>query len=165
MKTDFIQKIKTLPALTLLVNDWKIQGNKIVFTNGCFDILHQGHVDYLQQAAQLGDRLIVAINSDESVSILKGKHRPIQHQESRSHVVAALGCVDAVIIFDESTPLRLIQSLTPDVLAKGGDWQIDQIVGADHVLAHGGEVRLISFISGHSTSLIEQKIIRDYENR
>lgn len=125
---------------------------KIVFTNGCFDILHVGHVRYLREAAGLGDYLVVGLNSDASVKRLKGPTRPVQSQSDRAEVLAALGFVDYVCIFDEDTPLRLIEATRPDVLVKGGDWAVDRIVGAKEVLAGGGQVRALKFHPGHSTS-------------
>lgn len=140
------------------VESWKSQGLEIVFTNGCFDLLHIGHVQNLADAAALGDKLIVALNSDASVSRLKGAHRPIANQISRLAVIAALEVVDMVLVFDTDTPLPLIERLVPDVLAKGGDYQPAQIVGSALVLAHGGRVLALPFVEGYSTSLLEQKI-------
>jgi rfaE bifunctional protein nucleotidyltransferase chain/domain len=139
---------------------WRNQGNKIVFTNGCFDLLHLGHVHYLAQARDLGDCLFVGLNADASVHRLKGKHRPIQDERSRAHVLAALESVDAVVVFEEDTPLDLIMCIEPDVLVKGGDWKPAQIVGSDVVLAAGGEVRSLPFEEGFSTTAIEEKIRR-----
>lgn len=130
---------------------------KIVFTNGCFDLLHVGHVRYLQEARALGDRLVVALNTDSSVRKLKGPSRPVQHEADRAEIMAALACVDHVTLFDEPTPLRLIELLLPDVLVKGGDWTPDKIVGAAEVLANGGEVRSLKFQPGYSTTAIIEK--------
>jgi D-beta-D-heptose 7-phosphate kinase/D-beta-D-heptose 1-phosphate adenosyltransferase len=130
------------------------QGKKIVFTNGCFDILHRGHVAYLNQARDLGDLLIVGINSDESVKRLKGPERPVNMLEDRAYVLSALKSVDYVIPFEEDTPLDLINLIMPDILVKGGDYTIDRIVGAQDVLAHGGRVEIIPFVPGKSTSAI-----------
>ena len=127
---------------------------KIVFTNGCFDILHRGHVEYLQKAKTFGDKLIVGLNSDASVRRLKGPTRPVQDQESRKIILEALRCVDEVIIFDEDTPYELIQKIQPDVLVKGADYKPEDIVGYDIVKAKGGEVRTVEFVEGHSTSRI-----------
>lgn len=136
------------------------EGKRIVFTNGCFDILHAGHVAYLQEAAALGDFLVVAVNSDDSVKRLeKSPARPLQNEYSRSHVMAALGCVGAVVIFDEDTPARLIEEIKPDVLVKGADYTIENIVGADFVLNNGGQVKTIAFLPGFSTTAIEKKIL------
>ena len=132
----------------------KAKGKKIVFTNGCFDILHRGHVTYLQQARALGDLLIVGINSDASVKRLKGQERPINMLEDRAYVLSALKPVDFVIPFDEDTPLNLINLIMPDILVKGGDYTIDRIVGAQEVIAHGGKVEIIPFVPGKSTSSI-----------
>lgn len=130
----------------------KAKGKKIVFTNGCFDILHRGHVTYLQQARDLGDLLIVGINSDASVKRLKGQERPVNMLEDRAFVLSALKSVDYVIAFDEDTPLNLIMSIMPDILVKGGDYTIESIIGAQEVLAHGGRVEIIPFVPGKSTS-------------
>ncbi len=137
---------------------WADQHEKVVFTNGCFDILHRGHVDYLNKAADLGTKLIVAINSDKSVTGIKSPSRPIQDELSRAEIMASLGCVDAVIIFDESTPYNLISLLVPDILVKGADYKAEEIVGYDVVVAHGGQVLTLDFLPGYSTSLIEKKI-------
>ena len=130
------------------------QGKKIVFTNGCFDILHRGHVTYLNQARDLGDLLIVGINSDESVKRLKGPERPVNMLEDRAYVLSALKSVDYVIPFEEDTPLNLINLIMPDILVKGGDYTIDRIIGAQEVLANGGKVEIIPFVPGKSTSAI-----------
>ena len=130
------------------------KGKKIVFTNGCFDILHRGHVTYLNQARDLGDFLIVGINSDESVKRLKGPERPVNMLEDRAYVLSALKSVDYVIPFEEDTPLNLINLIMPDILVKGGDYTIDRIIGAQEVLAHGGKVEIIPFVPGKSTSAI-----------
>jgi rfaE bifunctional protein nucleotidyltransferase chain/domain len=152
-------KIYNLEALKKQVNSWKDNGMNIVFTNGCFDILHRGHITYLNQAASLGDKLIVGVNTDASVGKIKGKARPIQDEQSRLYILAALECVAAVFLFDEDTPLRVISELIPDILVKGADYEIKNIVGADIVMDHGGEVKTIPFIEGYSTSAIEKKII------
>lgn len=129
----------------------------MVFTNGCFDILHAGHVQYLAEARALGDFLVVAINSDASVRRLKGPNRPLNHQDDRALVLRALKVVDYVLIFDEDTPYRLIWELEPLVLVKGGDWKPEEIVGADIVLKNGGIVKSLSFVAGHSTTAILEK--------
>lgn len=144
------------------INAWRATGQRIVFTNGCFDILHYGHIHYLAEARNLGDRLVIGLNSDASVSALKGANRPIQDVESRAFVIAALGIVDLVVVFEESTPLKLIESIKPDVFVKGGDYTVDSIVGADFVLKRGGEVQVLPFVEGYSTTAIEEKI-RDKE--
>ncbi|MGB9766148.1 MAG: D-glycero-beta-D-manno-heptose 1-phosphate adenylyltransferase [Sulfurihydrogenibium sp.] len=134
------------------------EGKKIVFTNGCFDIIHAGHVDYLEKAKSLGDFLVVGLNSDDSVRRLKGKDRPVNPQEHRKKVLSALKPVDLVIIFDEDTPERLIKEIKPDVLVKGGDWKIENIVGADFVKSYGGKVLTIDFVYDTSTTKIISKI-------
>lgn len=135
------------------------ESKKVVFTNGCFDILHVGHVRYLQEARAQGDFLVVALNSDASVRVLnKGPERPINSELARAEVMAALGCVDFVTIFSEPTPLEVIQCLSPDVLVKGGDWKVNQIVGSDFVLSRGGAVKSLKFVDGFSTTSIVQKI-------
>lgn len=151
-------KILSLPEILKLVKVWKFQEKKIVFTNGCFDLLHLGHIDYLSQAAALGNKLIIGLNTDASVSRIKGPSRPITDQQSRAALIAALFFVDAVVLFDEPTPADLIAAIKPDILVKGADYTIDQIVGADIVLASGGEVKTIPLIDGYSTTAIEKKI-------
>lgn len=141
-----------------LLDDWRANNYKIVFTNGCFDLLHRGHVDYLTKARDLGDKLFLGLNTDASVSKLKGEHRPIQDEQSRMHIMASLQCVDAVILFDEETPYELIKSVQPDILVKGADYKPENIVGYDIVTAKGGEVITIEFLEGYSTTSIEKKI-------
>lgn len=136
------------------VQKLKSEKKNIVFTNGCFDILHKGHVAYLQAAKSLGDILIVGMNTDASVQRLKGQDRPVNSLEDRAFVLSALRSVDYVIAFDEDTPLSLIQAIMPDVLVKGGDYTIDTIVGAIEVLSHGGKVEIIPFVEGKSTTSI-----------
>ena len=131
---------------------------KVVFTNGCFDILHVGHVRYLQEARAQGDILVVGLNSDESVRRLKGEERPIQPETDRAEILAGLTAVDYVVVFTEDTPLNLIKDIRPDILVKGGDWPIEKIVGADFVLSYGGAVRPLRFVNGRSTSLIVEKL-------
>ena len=155
-------KILTLADAVAKRKQWQAAGEKVVFTNGCFDILHLGHVDYLEKAKSLGQHLIVGMNTDASVSRLKGPNRPICDQTSRSRVMAALGCVDAVILFDEATPEALIHAIKPDILTKGNDYTIENIVGADFVLANGGEVKTIPFVEGYSTSSIIRKIVNTH---
>ncbi|MCB9093395.1 MAG: D-glycero-beta-D-manno-heptose 1-phosphate adenylyltransferase [Halobacteriovoraceae bacterium] len=134
------------------------KGKKLVFTNGCFDLLHRGHVSYLNQAASLGDVLIIGLNSDQSVKRLKGESRPINNEDDRKFILENLKSVDSVEIFEEDTPLELIMSIKPDILVKGGDWKIEQIVGAQEVLSWGGEVKSLSFIQGRSTTNMIEKI-------
>ena len=141
-----------------LINRWRFKDQKIVFTNGCFDILHLGHIQYLAEAADFGDRLIVGLNSDESVKKLKGEDRPINNEEARSMILAALHFVDAVYVFKEETPLELIKTIKPDVLVKGGDWKEQDVVGADFVKSNDGEVKIIDFVEGYSTTAIAQKL-------
>lgn len=150
-------KIKTLPALRRWLRH---RPRRVVFTNGCFDLLHVGHVRYLQAARRLGDALIVGLNSDSSVRQLKGPGRPIQPARDRAEILAALACVDAVTVFDAPTPARLIQQVAPDVLAKGGDWAKAEIVGADVVEARGGRVVRVRLAAGRSTSRIVRQLRR-----
>ena len=136
---------------------WKSIGYKIVFTNGCFDLLHQGHLDLLASAAKLGDRLIVGLNSDKSVKILKGENRPIEKEAIRKSKLIELKYVDSVYIFDEKTPLKIIQKIKPDVLVKGGDYKKDEIVGNVEISSWGGSVEIIPLTPGHSTTEIIKK--------
>lgn len=137
---------------------WKVYNEKVVFTNGCFDLLHMGHIDYLCKAADLGDRLIIGVNTDSSVRKLKGTSRPVIHENTRLVKLAALAFVDAVVLFDKETPLELIKIVEPQVLAKGGDYTIDTIVGAKEVMANNGTVKVIPFLDGHSSTSIIDKI-------
>ncbi len=163
-KLEVIQsRIYNKERLKPVLEMWKFQDKKIVFTNGCFDILHAGHIDYLSKAADLGDILIIGINSDESVTKLKGTGRPLQDIESRFLVLASLFFVNGVIAFDEETPYELIRFIQPDVLVKGSDYKENEIVGADVVKSRNGVVTTIPFIEGYSTSSIEKKIIRNYQ--
>ncbi|HET9533579.1 MAG TPA: D-glycero-beta-D-manno-heptose 1-phosphate adenylyltransferase [Blastocatellia bacterium] len=134
------------------------KGKRLVFTNGCFDLLHPGHVRYLRQARELGDALVVALNSDRSVRKIKGEGRPILDQQERAEVMAALESVDYVVIFDDETPRDLIASLLPDVLVKGGDWPVDQIVGSEEVRRAGGQVFSLPYLEGSSTTRIIERI-------
>jgi len=151
-------KIKDLAAAKAVVLQWKQAGKKVVFTNGCFDILHLGHVDYLEKARELGDKLVLGLNTDDSVSRFKGPERPIQSQNSRAHVLASLQFIDLVVFFNEDTPLNLISELVPDVLVKGSDYLAENIVGADVVKRAGGVVKTIDFVPGYSTTRILEKI-------
>ncbi len=151
-------KIYTREQIRAVLNVWRLLEKKVVFTNGCFDLLHLGHIDYLSKAADMGDKLVIGLNSDASASALKGPGRPITDQLSRSVMLASFSFVDAVVIFDEPTPLHLIELVRPDILVKGADYSIEQIVGADLVLQYGGEVKTIEYLSGYSTTLIEKKI-------
>lgn len=140
---------------------WRFQGKKIVFTNGCFDILHLGHIDYLAAASELGDLLIIGLNTDQSVSKIKGNNRPIQDEISRAFVLASLGFVDTVVFFGEDTPYNLIKTIQPDILVKGADYKPEDIVGYDIVKNKGGEIVTIEFLEGYSTTAIEKKILGD----
>ena len=144
------------------LKQWERPPGKLVFTNGCFDILHSGHLSYLQEARALGDALFVGINSDNSVKALKGEVRPIQSQDNRAALLLGLSCVDYVAVFDEPTPIELIKSIGPDVLVKGGDWPIKDIVGADYVISKGGSAQSLNFVEGQSTTNIIQKILQSY---
>ena len=148
-------KVLSAPTLELIE---RARGKKIVFTNGCFDILHRGHVAYLNEAKKLGDFLVVGLNADESVKRLKGPSRPINSEMDRLFVIANLKSVDGVEIFTEDTPLELIKEIRPMVLVKGGDWKVDQIVGGREVLSWGGEVLSLTFVDGYSTTNVIKKI-------
>jgi rfaE bifunctional protein nucleotidyltransferase chain/domain len=153
------RRIVDLVQVQRLCNIWRMKGDRIVFTNGCFDILHRGHVEYLQEAAALGDRLVIGLNTDDSVRRQgKGDGRPYNDQDSRAKVLAALRLVDAVVLFDEDTPLQLIQTIGPDVLVKGGDYTEDRIVGAEFVKARGGQVRSLGLVEGYSTTALVERI-------
>lgn len=152
-------KIFTLQTIYHQLNIWRFLQQKIVFTNGCFDILHLGHLDYLSKAANMGNKLIIGLNSDKSTQKLKGNTRPINDELTRSHLLASLFFVDAVIVFDQQTPEDLINRLKPDVLVKGADYTIANIVGANSVIGNGGSVATIPFIEGYSTSAIEKRIV------
>lgn len=152
------QKILNRQDLQLALAHWNNSKSKIVFTNGCFDIVHRGHIDYLSKAADLGDILVIGLNADDSVSRLKGPNRPIVDQQSRALLLASLFFVSAVVLFDEDTPYELIKIIQPDVLIKGADYKVEQIVGHDIVQAKGGQVITLEFLPGFSTSAIEKKI-------
>jgi D-beta-D-heptose 7-phosphate kinase/D-beta-D-heptose 1-phosphate adenosyltransferase len=151
-------KICNLAELQDKVALWKQSKQKIVFTNGCFDLLHAGHVTYLEAAKKRGDKLILGLNTDRSVSALKGPTRPVVNEHDRARVLAALESVDAVILFDEDTPLNLINTIKPDIIAKGSDYTADQVVGGKEVLSWGGEIALIDLVEGRSTSNIIKKM-------
>ena len=151
-------KIKNLSEALELRQKWKQQNKRVVFTNGCFDILHLGHVDYLEKAKNTGDFLVVGLNTDASVRKLKGPSRPINNEYARARVLASLGFVDLVILFGEDTPLALITNLLPDVLVKGNDYTIDTIVGSKEVLSAGGEVKTIDLVPDYSTTKIVGKL-------
>ncbi|MCK4358257.1 MAG: D-glycero-beta-D-manno-heptose 1-phosphate adenylyltransferase [Candidatus Cloacimonetes bacterium] len=135
------------------------QNEKIIFTNGCFDILHRGHIEYLKDAKKLGDVLIIGLNSDDSVKIIKGENRPINSEEDRAEILSQLKPVDFVVIFNEDTPYELIKSIVPDILVKGGDWKIEEIIGSDIVIKNGGKVKSLKYFPTSSTSNIIKKII------
>lgn len=159
-KAEVIQnKILDASSLTRRLALWRLQNKKIVFTNGCFDLLHLGHIDYLGKAKDLGDILVVGVNTDNSVKRLnKGSNRPITNQLSRTTLMAALLFVDAVVLFDEDTPYQLIKTIQPDVLVKGSDYKPEDIVGYDVVMAKKGEIKTLDFLEGYSTTAIENKI-------
>ena len=151
-------KIVNLEELKQLRSQWKNAKEKVVFTNGCFDIVHLGHIDYLEKAAELGSKLIIGLNTDASVSKLKGPERPVNPEYARARMLAALAFVDAVVLFSDDTPQFLIETLTPDILVKGNDYTVEQIVGAKHVLAHGGEVKTVELVEGFSTTKLIERI-------
>lgn len=153
--------LQSIKSKIITVSQWeKIRGeySSVVFTNGCFDVLHRGHVTYLAQARDLGDCLVVGLNSDSSVKRLKGENRPINSENDRALVLAALSFVDHIILFEEDTPKNLIEQVQPDILVKGGDYQIENIVGADFVLKNGGKVLTIPFVDGYSSTKIIQAL-------
>jgi len=155
-------KIKNLDVLAGLIAEEKRKGKRVVFTNGCFDLLHAGHVKYLQKARTFGDLLVLGLNSDASVRRLKGERRPLIGEEERAHILAALDCIDYVVIFDEDTPLRLIETLQPLILVKGGDYTPDGVVGKEVVESYGGRVELVEFVDGKSTTNIIEKVLDTY---
>ena len=150
-------KIMDRDTLSHQLEIWRNEGKKLVFTNGCFDILHRGHVTYLAQASDMGDVLLVGLNTDASVRRLKGESRPVNDEQARALVLAALQFVDAVVLFDEDTPYELIRSVQPDILVKGNDYRVEDIVGYDIVKAKGGEVRTVALVDGYSTTEILAK--------
>ncbi len=160
-KLDFIkEKIMDGSDLDRQLAIWRFKSKKIVFTNGCFDLLHLGHIDYLSKAKDKGDILVVGVNTDASVKRLsKGSSRPITNETSRSNIIASLSFVDVVVLFDEDTPYQLISKVQPDVLVKGSDYKPEDIVGSDIVSAKGGRIETIDFLEGYSTSSIEKKIL------
>lgn len=152
------QKVWQHKNLASKVKDWKEKGEKIVFTNGCFDILHVGHMSYLLKASSFGDKLIIGLNTDTSVKKLKGPERPINSEDNRALILSSLFFVDAVILFEEETPLQLIKQIMPDVLVKGGDYKIENIVGAKEVSDNGGQVMIVDFLNGYSSTALINKI-------
>jgi len=159
------EKIKTKDDLCRTVGDLKKKGKRIVFTNGCFDLLHLGHVRYLEKAKSLGDILVVGLNSDRSIQGLKGPERPIVPEDERAEILSGLRCVDYITLFDELTPLELISSLQPHLLVKGGDWTKEDIVGREVVERSGGEVVILPFVEGASTSNLIETILKRYGKR
>jgi len=155
-------KIFKIDELVKFREKAKIKGRKVVFTNGCFDILHRGHVELLEKAKRLGDFLIVALNSDSSMKKIKGEKRPILDEDDRAYILTSLKCVDAVCLFDEETPAEIINKLKPDILVKGGDYKINEVVGRESVYNVGGEVVTIPLVEGKSTKGIIEKIIKSY---
>jgi len=159
-----MKKIVQLEELVQIRNKAKKENKKVVFTNGCFDLLHRGHIEYLKKAKHLGDILIIGLNSDSSVRKIKGKGRPILNQKDRASILASLQFVDYVCIFNDLTPIELISKLHPDYLVKGGDWKIKDIVGKDIVKSHGGKVLCIKMVKGKSTKNIIQTIVKRFRN-
>lgn len=153
-----LDKICGLTKMAGLVSAWKNEGKKVVFTNGVFDLLHIGHITYLAKASELGDKLIIGLNSDSSVKRIKGDDRPVNDQNSRAALLAALFFVDGIVLFEEDTPLNLIRTLLPHILVKGADYAVENIVGAKEVIANGGEVKTIDFVEGYSSTSIIEKI-------
>ena len=157
-----ISNINKQGTLKKIVEKFKRNGKKIVFTNGCFDILHPGHLNYLKRARQLGDCLVVGLNSDSSVRKLKGKGRPVFPQAKRAELLASLRFVDLVAIFSDPTPIKLIKKIKPDVLVKGADWAAKDIVGKDFVETYGGTVKRLPYIKGYSTTSLMKRIAKDF---
>ena len=157
-QSQHISKVMSREALLQQAQRWRLLGRRVVFTNGCFDILHRGHLHSLNEAAGFGDVLVVGANADASVQKLKGPHRPINNQNDRALMLASLLVTDAVVIFEEDTPQALIEALQPDVLVKGGDYTVEQIAGAADVLRRGGEVKIVPLVAGYSTTGLIQKI-------
>lgn len=156
--------IKTLDEIIVIRAQFQDQNKKVVFTNGCFDIIHAGHIDYLSKAKALGDVMIVGLNSDDSAQRIKGKKRPILKESERAFILTNIEHVDYVVIFDQDTPEQLIAKLIPDILVKGADWNIEDIVGKDIVLANGGKVKTITFVNEQSTTKIIDIILERYKN-
>jgi len=152
------KKIVDQNTLKKQISIWQSKGEKVVFSNGCFDILHLGHIDYLEKSRALGDRLVIGLNADDSIRTLKGANRPINNEPARARMLAALQFVDGVTIFKEKTPEKLIELLLPDVLVKGKDYSIENIVGANTVLNNGGEVKTVELVAGYSTTDLIEKI-------
>ncbi len=159
---DIKDKIVSADIAQGLVSLWQANEQEVVFTNGCFDILHRGHVEYLAKAASLGQKLVLGLNTDNSVSRIKGPLRPVVDQDARAILLASLACIDLVVFFDEETPYELIKLLQPDILVKGSDYKPESIVGYDIVIAKGGRVETIDFVDGFSTTLLIEKIKKGY---
>jgi rfaE bifunctional protein nucleotidyltransferase chain/domain len=157
-----MEKIKTLDEIVLIRQRLRSEGKKLVFTNGCFDILHAGHVRYLKEARAMGDALVLGLNSDKSVRVLNGEGRPIVPEDERAEVLASLACIDFIFVFDDLTPQRVIDAIVPDILVKGADWGISEIVGRETVEKAGGSVRNIPLVEGTSTTDIIHKILSQY---
>jgi len=158
LEKTLLSKINDLPSLKISISKWQSESKKVVFTNGVFDLMHIGHITYMAKAAELGDKLVIGLNSDSSVKRIKGENRPVNDQNSRAAILAALFFVDAIVVFEEDTPINLITTLMPDILVKGADYSIENIVGSKEVIANGGEVKTIDFVEGYSSTSIIEKI-------
>ena len=158
LEKTLLSKISDLQSLKASIAKWQSESKKVVFTNGVFDLLHIGHITYMAKAAELGDKLVIGLNSDSSVKRIKGEDRPVNDQNSRAALLAALFFVDGIVVFEEDTPIDIITTLMPDILVKGADYSIENIVGAKEVMANGGEVKTIDFVEGYSSTSIIKKI-------
>jgi rfaE bifunctional protein nucleotidyltransferase chain/domain len=158
LEKTLLSKISDLQSLKTSITQWQGEGKKVVFTNGVFDLLHIGHITYMAKAAELCDILVIGLNSDSSVKRIKGEDRPVNDQNSRAALLAALFFVDAIVVFEEDTPINVITTLMPNILVKGADYSIENIVGAKEVMANGGEVKTIDFVEGYSSTSIIKKI-------
>lgn len=158
LEKTLLSKISDLQSLKTSITQWQSEGKKVVFTNGVFDLLHIGHITYMAKAAELGDKLVIGLNSDNSVKRIKGEDRPVNDQNSRAALLAALFFVDGIVVFEDDTPINVITTLMPDILVKGADYSIENIVGAKEVMANGGEVKTIDFVEGYSSTSIIKKI-------
>ena len=158
LEKTLLNKIQDPERLKSQVTNWQKEGKKVVFTNGVFDLLHIGHITYMAKASELGDKLIIGLNADSSVKRIKGEGRPVNDQNNRAALLAALFFVDAVVVFEDDTPLNLISELMPDILVKGADYSVENIVGAKEVIANGVEVKTINFVEGYSSTSIIEKI-------
>ena len=158
LEKTLLSKISDLQSLKASIAKWQSESKKVVFTNGVFDLLHIGHITYMAKAAELGDKLVIGLNSDSSVKRIKGEDRPVNDQNSRAALLAALFFVDGIVVFEEDTPINIITTLMPDILVKGADYSIENIVGAKEVVANGGEVKTIDFVEGYSSTSIIKKI-------